>query len=160
MQRIFGSVTFAVLALLVPGVLRAQSNPLAGTWKLNTAKSKYSPGPAPQSQTRTVEADGNGVKVSIEGTAADGSHIAYGYAAKFDGKDNAFSGTGVPGGADTTSLKRIDTNTYEATNKKAGKVLSTVRSAVSKDGKVLTVTVKGTNADGQPVSNVLIYDKQ
>jgi hypothetical protein len=31
---------------------------------------------------------------------------------------------------------------------------------VSKDGKVMTITAKGTNANGQPVSDVLVFDKQ
>jgi hypothetical protein len=31
---------------------------------------------------------------------------------------------------------------------------------VSKDGKVMTITAKGTNADGRLVSDVLVFDKQ
>jgi hypothetical protein len=64
MKRILVILNVVVLALLVPGLLRAQSNPFIGTWKLNTAKSKYSPGPAPQNQTTTYQAQGDGVKAS------------------------------------------------------------------------------------------------
>jgi hypothetical protein len=35
-------------------------DPRIGTWKLNLAKSKYSPGPAPQSLTVKVEPSGQG----------------------------------------------------------------------------------------------------
>jgi hypothetical protein len=159
MKRILVIVIVVALAVVVAGVLLAQSNSAIGTWKLNTAKSKYSPGPAQQSQTRTYEAQGNGVKVSTEGTAADGSRTAFSYTANYDGKDNPISGTG-PNGADTIALARINSNTVEATLKRAGKVLLTSRSVVSKDGKVMTITGKGTNANGQPVSNVTVYDKQ
>jgi hypothetical protein len=31
---------------------------------------------------------------------------------------------------------------------------------VSKDGKVMTVTGKGTNARGEKVNNVLVFDKR
>jgi hypothetical protein len=158
MKRIFVFVTIVVLATLLSGVLLAQGDPFVGTWKLNTAKSIYSPGPGPRSLTRTFEAQGNGVKASTEGTAADGSHIAYSYTENYDGKDNPISGTGAP--ADTIALKRINPNTIEVTEKKAGKVLVTRRIVVSKDGKVLTATGKGTNANGQSASNVTVWDKQ
>jgi len=36
------------------------SDPRIGTWKLNVAKSKYSPGPAPQSLTVKVEPSAQG----------------------------------------------------------------------------------------------------
>jgi len=49
MNRILVVVTDVVLAVLVSGVLLAQSTPFVGTWKQNIAKSKYSPGPVPQS---------------------------------------------------------------------------------------------------------------
>ena len=44
--------------------------------------------------------------------------------------------------------------------KKAGKVVSTVKRNVSKDGKVMTLTAAGTNANGEKVNNVIVYDKQ
>ena len=160
MKRILVFASFISLAVLASGLLLAQSNPFIGTWKLNTAKSKYNPGPPPQSVTRTYEAQGDGVKVNTEGTAADGSHIAYSYTANYDSKDNPISGTGVPSGADTIALKRINPNTTEATLKKAGKVVLTARNVVSKDGKITTITAKGTNANGQPTSNVTVWDKQ
>jgi hypothetical protein len=160
MKRILVFVTVVVLAVLTSSVLMAQDNPLVGTWKLNIAESKYSPGPAPQSQTRTVEAQGDGIKVRIEGTAADGSRVAYGYTANFDGKDNPMSGIGAPNGADTVALKRINPTTIEVTNKKAGKVLVTLRVIVSKNGKVTTITGTGTNGNGQAVNNSMVYEKQ
>jgi hypothetical protein len=40
-------------AIALPQVGLAQSN--LGTWKLNVAKSTYSPGPAPKSQTLNFE---------------------------------------------------------------------------------------------------------
>jgi hypothetical protein len=159
MKRILVSVTVVALAVLMPGVLLAQSDPSSGTWKLNTAKSKYTLAPAPQSTTQTVEAQANGLKVSSEGTAADGSHTAWSYTADYDGKDNPISGTG-PAGADTIAIKRINANTTELTLKKGGKVIRTGRSVLSKDGKVRTITATGTNANGQRGKDVIVYDKQ
>ena len=152
----------AVLALLgMTTAVQAQTNPFIGKWKLNTAKSKYSPGPALfQSRTSTYEAHGDGVKVSTEGVNGDGSHAAWGYTASYDGKDAPISGTGTPGGADTVAIKRINSNSTDTAFKKAGKVVASGRSVISADGKVMTITAKSTGADGKPQRLTLVYDKQ
>lgn len=159
MKRLLQFVTVVVLAAFASGLLRAQSNPAVGTWKLNLAKSKASPGPLPKSLTRTIEAQGAGIKGNYEGVAADGSRIAYSFALNYDGKDYPISGSGV-NGADSLSAKRIDANTTESQSKKAGKVVQETKTVVSKDGKVTTQTSKGTNQKGQPTSAVSVYDKQ
>jgi hypothetical protein len=160
MKRILVVVTTVALAVFMSSVLLAQSDSSVGTWKLNAAKSKSSPVPLPQSRTVTIAAQGKGVTVSSDQTAADGTHTTWSFTANYDGKDSPISGTGAPGGADTVALKRINVNTTETTWKKAGKVVNTSRGVVSKDGKVRTITAKGTNTDGQPMSSVAVYDKQ
>ena len=122
------------------------------------AKSKYSPGPAPQSLTVKVEASGQGEKVSTESVNADGTRGATGYTANFDGKDYPLTGSVV--GADMVSLKRIDARTTERTDKKGAKVIQTLRRVVSQDGKTMTVTTKGTNPQGQAMNNVAVFDRQ
>jgi hypothetical protein len=158
--RVFSILTVVVLAMLVPRVLLAQSDPFIGTWKMNTAKSKLPPGPAPQIRTLTFEAQGDGVKSSTEDTAADGSHTSWNYTANYDSKDNPISGTGAPGEADTVALKRINPASLKATLKKAGKIVRVARFAVSNDGKVLTIRGKGVDPDAQKVSFVIVFDKQ
>ena len=159
MKRVLMIVAIALLTVVGSSTLRAQSNPLVGTWKLNLTKSKYDPGPPPQSLTRTVEAQGDGVKYTFAGVSADGKAIAYGFSVQFDGKDNSISGS-MPTGADTISAKRTDANHFEATLKKAGKVIGTSSVTVSKDGKVTTVDGTGTNAAGVKTHDVQVYDKQ
>ena len=155
----FGVVVALGIALGADIVsLSAQaSDPRIGTWKLNVAKSKYSPGPAPRSNTLKVEASGQGEKVTTEGVNAEGGRIAVQYTANFDGKDNPITGSQ---NADTVSLKRIDARTTESTQKKGGKVVLTFTRVVSQDGKTMTATVKGTNAQGQTVNNVAVWEKQ
>ena len=148
-----------MLAVLGCATMQAQSNPLVGTWKLNLTKSIYDPGPAPKSLTRTVVAQGDGVKYTFEGVAADGKAIAYGFSVQFDGKDSAVSGT-MPNGADAISAKRIDASHYEATLKQGGKLLGTSKVTVSSDGKTTTVDATGTTAAGAKTHDVQVYDKQ
>ena len=58
------------------------------------------------------------------------------------------------------SVKRINANTVEFTRKRAGKVVQTATSVVSKDGKTRTITTTGVNAQGQKIHNIAVYDKQ
>jgi hypothetical protein len=159
MKRLLQLVAITLLAFAGSATLRAQSNPLVGTWKLNVTKSKFDPGPGYKSLTRTVEAQGDGVKYSFEGVAADGKPVAYGFSVKFDGKDNPITGS-MPSGADTISAKRTDSNHYVATQKKGGKDIGTSKVTVSKDGKVTTVDATGTTASGAKSHDVQVYDKQ
>ena len=136
----------------------AQSDPRSyGTWKLNVAKSKYSPGPAPKSLTVKWEAAGQGVKLTSEGMSADGKPVKTSYTANYDGKDYPMVGSPA---VDTVSFRRIDVNTLERTDKKAGKVVQVLTRVMAKDGKSFTVTTKGTTAKGEPVHNVSVFEKQ
>src|SRR6202790_5729700 len=155
MKRALGYVAILVLAAMASAQVIAQASPVFGTWKLNVAKSKYTGVPAPKEMTRTVEADGDSVKYTYAGTAADGSPISYGFTVKYDGKDYPMTGS-APGGIDMIAIKRVNANTYEATQKKGGKVAANTKVEVSKDGKVTTITSKGVDSTGY----VAVYDKQ
>jgi hypothetical protein len=137
----------------------AQSkDPFVGSWRLNVAKSKYTPGPTPKSVTSTYEAAGKGYKVSVKNEPASGPVQQYSYTSNLDGTDSPVTGNNP--NADTVSVKRIDANTLEVVNKKGGKVTTTQRNAVSGDGKTRTVTTTGTDAQGQKVNNVAVFEKQ
>jgi len=140
--------------------LLAEDNPFLGTWKLDVAKSKFEAVPAPKSQTRTVVAQGNGVKYSFEGIAADGTPFAFSFVTYYDGTEAAITGTGTPAGADAITLKRVNAYKVEGTLHKGGKDVGKVVAEVSKDGKVATVRGKGKTADGKEYSTESVYDKQ
>jgi len=127
-----------------------------GTWKLNVEKSKFSPGPAPKSFTVKFEAAGNGVKVTGEGIDADGKPFTNEYTANYDGKEVPYKGSAI---IDTISMRRIDARTTERTDKKDGKVVQTLVRVVAEDGKTFTATTRGTNAKGEAVNSVVIWDK-
>jgi hypothetical protein len=58
------------------------------------------------------------------------------YSAKFDGKDYPYKGDP---GTTSVSLKKIDANTIEETDKRDGKIISVYRMTVSSDGRTLKV---------------------
>ena len=148
----------AVLGADIANLSAQASDPRIGTWKLNVAKSKYNPGPAPQSLTVKVEAAGQGEKTTTDFVNADGTRTTTQYTATFDGKDSPLTGSQF--GADMVSLKRIDARTTERTDKKGDKVVQVLTRVVSQDGKTMTVTTKGANAQGQAVNNVGVFEKQ
>jgi hypothetical protein len=79
-----------------------------GTWKLDTAKSRYTPGPMPRSQTLTFESTAAGTKLTTDSVTADGKTTQGTYVSKFDGKDVAWAGNPD---ADMASPKKVDDNT-------------------------------------------------
>ena len=127
-----------------------------GTWKLNEAKSKISPG-TPKNTTVVYEAAGDSVKMILDGTGADGKPTHDEWTGKFDGKD--YPVTGDPN-SDTRSVTRVDDHTLHVVVKKGGKTTLTAHVVVSADGKTRTVTVTGTDAKGVKVTSTAFYDKQ
>jgi hypothetical protein len=148
-------VVGAILALGTGTVLAADA--AVGTWKLNLAKSTFSPGPAPKSQTRTYVESAQGLTVTIKTTAADGKESTSTLTFNEDGRPYPESGNPD---IDMVSVKRVDAFTAHATQMKAGATVSTAVRTVSKDGKTLTFDQEGTHVNGVKYHNVLVYDRQ
>ena len=150
--------------MLACGATLWGADPAAGTWKLNPAKSKYTPGPTPQSATMTFEESTDGIKRTGENVLPDGTKTSFQYTAKYDGKDSPtkpmLDGKPNPNAADHVSYKKIDDYTYEVTAKLKGKTLNVARHVISKDGKTRTVTTTGTNAQGQKLNDMTVFEKQ
>jgi hypothetical protein len=154
---LFAVVALGLVIVLAGAALAQSSDPRLGTWKLNLAKSTFAAGAAPQSVTFTIAAAGASDKVTVETVAADGTTTHWGYTASYDGRDNPI--TGNPS-RDTVAATRIDANTVKSVYKKTGKVTVTQTSVISSDGKTISITSTGTDAKGQPVKSVAVYDKQ
>jgi hypothetical protein len=157
MKRLFAFAALTALVCAAASTVLAQST-LVGTWKLNPAKSKYNAGQPPESLTRTVESQGDKVKYTFEGVAADGKAISYTFTLSYDGKDYPITGSGAPGGADTITIKRLNPSSYQSVLKKAGQPVLTTTAEVSKDGKTTTLTQHSISGTGP--TNTLVFDKQ
>jgi hypothetical protein len=144
-----------VLCLLAGAVCFASDVQL-GTWKLNEGKSKIAAGTA-KNNTVVYEAAGDSIKVTIDGSAADGTATHSEWTGKFDGKD--YPSSGNPN-EDMRSVKQIDDHTLHVESKKGGKVMLKAHVVVAPDGKSRTVTVNGTDAQGKKYKAIAVYDKQ
>ena len=147
------SLLLVVATVIGAGTALAGENWL-GTWKLNAEKSQLGAN-AVRAQTLTFESTSAGIKLTSEGTDAEGKPMKGGYTSKFDGKDVAW--TGNPS-ADVACPTRIDDNSYENVWKSGGKATMTAKVVVSDHNKILTITQ--TPADPQAKGSVAVYDKQ
>ena len=127
-----------------------------GTWKLNEAKSKFSPGAA-KNNTVVYEAAGDSVKVTVDGVDGNGAATHNEWTGKFNGK--LYPVTGDPT-SDLRSYRKINSRTLALTGKKDGKVSLTGRIVVSANGKTRTVTTTATDSKGKRIINRAVYDKQ
>jgi len=150
----FGVV--AICAVALNAITGAQTDPFAGTWKLDVAKSTYKPGPAPKSATVVIEPVGKGLKVAVDAVTADGP-MKWGYTNAGDGKESPVTGNPA---YDAVIVTRTTPAESTAVYKKAGKTVVTLKVSVAKDGKTMTATSDGTDPKGQTMHNVAHYTKQ
>jgi hypothetical protein len=134
----------------------AQGDALNGTWKLNTAKSTYNPGPGPKSQTIVIGGTDAARSVVVDLTPAQGAAVHWEVSGA-SGKELPVVGTNA--NADHYVFTRVTATTIEAQYLKDGKPTIKQTAVVSADGKTLTVTGTGTDAQGRTVNNVAVYDK-
>jgi hypothetical protein len=154
-RPLVGVVGSLVAMALVAG-LQAQAPKLDGTWKLNVAKSKFSPGSAPKSVTITYTAAGDGMKIVVHQVPATGPDQHWEMTASYDGKDYPVKGNP---NADTISLQKSEGLKSQSTFKKGGKVTAVNMRTLSADGKTLTIEVKGTDEKGQAVHNIQVFER-
>ena len=147
------------VASVLAGVLLAQAQEsLFGTWRMNAAKSTYSPGPMPKSNIAKWEAFQGGVRLTVDVVPAQGETQHYESSGRFDGKDNPVKGNNPDG--DTVAFSKIDGRTYEVVTKKGGKNTVTARIVVAADGKTRVTTQTGKDGQGRTVNNAIFYEKQ
>ena len=148
-----------LMAAIAIGLSAADNS--IGTWKRNVEKSKYTPAARNRikSQIMVREAVDGGVKVTTWAQRADGTPVNANYTVKYDGTPASVSAAGSL--FDTVSTRQIDANTFMLEMKRSGgKYHTTGRMVISKDGKTMTMTLSGTDGDGKPVSNTLVWDRQ
>jgi len=146
----------SLLLYLAGAVLCLADDSNLGSWKLDEAKSKFSPG-APKSNMVTYEAAGDSVKVTIDGTSFDGKPTHTEWTGKYDGKDYPVSGDS---NQSTRSYTKVDDHTLKFKIKSGEKVILTGTIVTAADGKSRTVKASGTSADGKKLSYTAKYDKQ
>ena len=113
-------------------------------------KSKF-PGTPPQVDECKVAADGT---VTVNETNSEGKSTTWHYTpvagkpVKVEGRDNT-----------TVIVRKINSHTNEQTWNFNGKSAKS-KAVLSQDGKTTTFTMDGTDKDGKPFHEMVVYDKQ
>jgi len=149
------AIALTISLVFVAAAMAFADSPHMGTWKLNEAKSKLS-GKA-RNNTVIYAAEGEQIKITVDGVDENGNAAHNEWTGKFDGKPYPVTGDS---NADTRSYTQVDTRTLTFKNEKNGKVTVEGSVVISGDGKSRTVTTTATNAEGKKVTNVAVYDKQ
>ena len=134
----FSNAFVPIVALFLSSAAFAQS-PADGTWTLNTAKSRLA------GDTMNFEDAGTG---QLKYSDSDES-----YTLKTDG-----SSIVTPLGTERT-FKKTGDDSYEATSKRNGNLLSTSAWKVSADGNSLVIDSKGTKPNGDKFNDSVTYTR-
>ena len=148
-------IGMVLLVLLATAMLHAADSQ-AGMWIMDPGKSQFA-GRAPKSQITRIEAVEGGVRNFTDIVDAEGRSIHYEFTARYDGKDYPVQGDPV---RDSVAIKKIDDYTFEVTNKKAGKVVNTVRAVYTRDGKSRSMTTTAMNGRGEKVTTTTVWARQ
>ena len=149
------TVLLLAASVLALAVIALAQNPNVGTWKMNSAKSKFSSAPT-KSYIIKIEAQGGSFKFVQDMVDADGKAIHRTWTAKYDGKDYPV----VASDADAFSCTRPDANTTKYVMKKNGKEVWSGQAVVSKDGKTSIDTGGGKDEKGQAFTYSIFAEKQ
>jgi hypothetical protein len=150
---------FLIALSVISTAMLAADNPFIGTWKLNVAKSKFSPGTAIKEETVTFEAVGDQMKRTVVGIDADGEQLNQNSTIPWDGKAHKIEAS--PNPPIMVAVKKVNDHTLDVTVKQPdGKLVDTVKAVVSQDGKSITVTESGEDPKGRKLDNTEVFEKQ
>jgi hypothetical protein len=146
----------AIVATVLGAAPASGSDPFSGVWTLNLQKSAL-PLPLPRRVVAHVECDGRTISERVEATDAEGRTSTAFVKAAFDGEFYPLVGSPL---ADSVRYERLDERTIRGTSRKDGKILVTELVVLSEDGRTMTVTYSGTDAEGKPVTGRSVFEKQ
>ena len=149
---------------LMMRMLPPPRSPMAGTWKLDRAASKFSVGEPPAQLEIRIEEERNGLRYQSDSTTTDSQKHGANYFFRMDGYDYRVSGNP---GADQMAWepmdqhyahqgmraarlrKKFDEYQYQVLTKKGSEVVGKAVYTVSADGTTLTREGTVKHADGQ-----------
>ena len=144
-----------------------KADPIIGIWKLNVANSIFSPvllkalnETVPKEATEIYRLVGDQIELTVENTMTGGGRISgrytwprYGGVAK--AQEDVASFTGV-----TIIETVIAPGEWYATFLKNDRQFMVVHKVVGIDGKTMSLSSRGTDDQGKPFEQMVVYDRQ
>jgi hypothetical protein len=132
------------------------ASPFAGSWKLDTAKTKFTAGAPPQDETLVIAGSGDRAMITVTGTTASGRPISIRYSLP----ENGGAAQIEESPCDALTMTRVSENVSDSVCARGGRQISTRHTVISEDGKTMRATVDGIDALGRRISGVEVYQKQ
>ena len=159
-RGIFGRTLIGCAALcMMVSVSNAASkgkDPLLGNWELDASSSVVNGQAAFKSGHVSITATKDEHKSVVDLVPANGAAIHYEISFKTDGVSVPVSGNTY---FDSATLVPVDHNTTIRTERRGGKVVGVTTIEVSKDGKTLHSSSKGTTPDGKQFTRTLTWHR-
>ena len=152
------AMLFLTVFALVGSIWAA--DPSVGTWKRNLAKSK--PAPSTQApikeQTYVIREVGDQWELTTTTTRTDGSSTSVTYTRPKQG--GVVKAQPPLSGGQSYIDTVLEPGNWYLTVMQEGKQVSLNHGVISKDGKTMTMTTKGTDAQGKPSESLGVFDRQ
>jgi len=135
------------------------ADPSVGTWKLNVAKMKVAPSEkvTPKEGTIVVQELATGeFELTLARTMTDGSHPSQ----KMTWPQSGGTLKGETESGISIVVTMIGPGEWYSTFLQNGKQIRVLHNVISKDGKTMQLTTKGTDAQGKPTESRSVWDKQ
>ncbi len=153
-----------LLAILVWSSTLWAADPNIGTWKLNTAKSRFSPAilrnqaPLKEAIMTIREVEGQ-IEIIYRGTRTDGSFVLQQSTVPREGGVLKYQ-RGGPGDGVVVIFTRFDAYNGCFTRLQNGKQVYVNVTFISRDGKTAQDNYKGTDARGKHFEQTVVYERQ
>jgi len=136
------------------------ADPRVGTWKLNLAQSKLPPstGAAIKEETAVVREVGDQFETAFTSTRTDSSTTTNKFTEPQKGGAIGRQPAYPEGESGVATM--IGPGNWYVTFLQNGKQVRVYHNVISKDGKTMRETYRGTDAKGKPIEGSAVFDKQ
>ncbi len=156
------AIAFVLTICMYPAAAQnPMAHPLEGTWKLDAAQSRFAPNhaTAPKEETMSIRMVGDRLELMTAGTQKTGAPIAGKYSfPKNGGEFKDIQTASVPGEISIETV--LEPGDRFLTSLKDGKQVEVQHLVISKNGRTMKITDRGTDAKGKPYESVSVYTKQ
>ena len=158
-KGIWGRALVGMVALCLVAAAAAASkgqHAFVGEWDLDASRSIVNGQAGFKGGHVSITAAKNVYKTVVDLSPTTGAAIHYEHSFSFDGSSSPVTGNTY---FDSATMVEPDRNSAIRTERRGGKVVGSTTIEVSKDGKVLSSTSKGTGLDGKPYARALTWTR-
>jgi hypothetical protein len=146
-----------IIASAAPALAQPAGDPFLGTWKLDLARSSFTPGPPPKAKTLVFSATADGILIDETEVEPDGQVLTFKIPYARDGRPTPQTASPA---YDMLAVTQPDAFTADWKVMRQGQVIGSARASVSRDGRTLTMVSRIRPDAGSTRSQRSVFDRQ